>query len=84
MRPDDPAIIDSLGWLYFKQGRLEPAIVQLKRAYQLLSDPEVAAHLGEALWQAGHHDEAQGLLAEALAAAPDDARLLRVQRTFQP
>lgn len=47
---DDPAIIDSLGWGYFLQGKTQLAISHLERAWELLKDPEIGAHLGEALW----------------------------------
>jgi len=48
---DDPAIIDSLGWGYFLQGETKLAIIHLKKAWDLLKDPEIGAHLGEVLWQ---------------------------------
>lgn len=84
LRPDDPAIIDSMGWLAFKLGDHESSITYLRRAYQLLSDPEIAAHLTEALWVAGQRDEAQRLLDAALGDAPDDARLRSVQQQLMP
>lgn len=66
LSPDEAAILDSLGWVYFKQGRLHEALVVLKRAYQQLPDPEVAAHLGETLWTMGRHDEAINIWRAAL------------------
>ncbi|TBR38233.1 tetratricopeptide repeat protein [Marinomonas agarivorans] len=50
LSPEDPAIIDSLGWGYYLQGNLELAINYLQEAWNLLNDPEIGAHLGEALW----------------------------------
>jgi tetratricopeptide (TPR) repeat protein len=47
---DDPAIIDSLGWGHFLLGNSEQAIFYLKKAWNLLKDPEIGAHFGEALW----------------------------------
>ncbi len=84
MRPDDPAIIDSMGWLAFKQGDNETSLAYLRRAYQLLNDPEIAAHLSEVLWAAGHREEAQKLLKSALVEAPEDDRLRQVQQLFKP
>lgn len=48
---DDPAIIDSLGWGHFLLGNNDQAIFYLKKAWDLLKDPEIGAHFGEALWQ---------------------------------
>ena len=77
--PDDPAIMDSLGWLRFRQARYEEAIELLRDAYTLFPDPEIAAHLVEALWMNGAHGEARELIEQALKSSPDDERLLTVQ-----
>ncbi|RZL11448.1 MAG: tetratricopeptide repeat protein [Rubrivivax sp.] len=58
MRPGDPFITDSLGWLEFRAGRTEEAIKWLRQAYVTKADAEIAAHLGEVLWSAGQRDEA--------------------------
>lgn len=57
--PDDPAILDSLGWIYLQQGKTAPAIKLLKQAYDRLPDPEIGSHLGEALWAKGNKAEAK-------------------------
>ena len=77
--PDDPAIMDSLGWLRFRQARYEEAIELLRDAYTLFPDPEIAAHLVEALWMDGARGEARELIEQALETSPDDERLLTVQ-----
>jgi len=64
--PDQPAIIDSYGWILFKQGRLPEAAAALQRAYDLFPDPEIAAHLGEVLWVAGEQVEAREIWQAAL------------------
>ena len=64
LSPRDGFILDSLGWVHFRLGNLERAISILRQAYSLRSDPEIAAHLGEALWTAGQKEEA-GRLIEA-------------------
>lgn len=59
LKPGEPAIIDSMGWVQYRMGNLEQAIVQLKQAFQKQPDAEIAAHLGEVLWTAGQKDEAR-------------------------
>ncbi|WP_047250033.1 tetratricopeptide repeat protein [Chromobacterium subtsugae] len=68
--PDNPVILDSMGWVQFKLGRLEAARKNLDKAYQAMPDPEVAAHLGEVLWRLGRQDEARALWSKELAAHP--------------
>ena len=51
--PDDPAILDSLGWVLFRMGRFTESVRYLKHSLSMLPDAEVAAHLGEALWMSG-------------------------------
>ena len=78
--PGDPAIMDSLGWLRYRQGQLDEAIEWLTGAYKLFPDPEIAAHLGEALWVNGAQGEAQELIEQALSDNPEDEKLLSVQK----
>jgi len=74
--PDDPAIIDSLGWVQFKLGYLDDALYNLQRAYAAFPDPEVAAHLGEVLWVSGKEAEALLIWEQALEADPDSEHVL--------
>ncbi|WP_101674588.1 tetratricopeptide repeat protein [Alloalcanivorax mobilis] len=69
--PDDPAILDSMGWVLYRQGRLDQALRYLARAHALYPDSEVAAHLGEVLWQLGEHDKARLVWKSSLDAEPD-------------
>lgn len=69
--PDDPAIVDSLGWVQYKLGRLHEALANLRAAYAAFPDAEVAAHLGEVLWAMGEQDEAMAIWREALTRQPD-------------
>lgn len=57
--PNNPVIIDSMGWLQFRKGKLDEAIKWLSRAFSNMPDPEIAAHYGEALWQTGKQAEAR-------------------------
>lgn len=75
MAPDDPFIIDSMGWVQFRLGRLSEAEVTLRRAYTLRDDPEIASHLGEVLWQKGDKIAAQTLWRAALAKDPKNDTL---------
>ena len=75
LMPQDPFILDSLGWVCFRRGDHDGALAHLQRAYGMRQDAEIAAHLGEVLWTLGRRDEARRLFAEALAAHPDN-RLL--------
>lgn len=71
LNPDDPATLDSLGWVLFHQGELEEALVYLQRAMSALPDPEVAAHLGEVLWTLGRRDEAIDVWQKSLGTHPN-------------
>lgn len=69
--PDDPAVLDSLGWVNFRMGNLEEAERLLREALQRFPDHEVAAHLGEVLWARGKEREARQVWAKALEDQPD-------------
>jgi tetratricopeptide (TPR) repeat protein len=82
--PDDPAIIDSLGWVQYKLGMLEQAIINLRRAYAAFPDHEVAAHLGEALWVSGEHTEALQIWQSALENFPDSEIVTETMERLMP
>jgi len=65
LEPENPAIIDSLGWILYKTGRYEEALVELRRAYELLPDHEVASHIVEVLVELEQYDEALQVLESA-------------------
>ncbi|SFL85472.1 Tetratricopeptide repeat-containing protein [Halopseudomonas pachastrellae] len=69
--PSDPAIQDSLGWVYYRLGDLDRAEALLRDAYAAYPDQEVAAHLGEVLWRQGKEREARRVWREALEHSPD-------------
>ncbi|HET6397696.1 MAG TPA: tetratricopeptide repeat protein [Pseudoxanthomonas sp.] len=75
--PDDAAIIDSYGWVLYRLGRHEEALVELRRAWGLMKDPEIGAHLGEVLWVLGRRDEARRYFDEARKLQPDNRALRR-------
>ncbi len=78
--PESPAIIDSLGWVLFKLGQHEEALVQLERAYEGMQDHEVAAHIVETLDALGRRDEALEFLEAAEALTPDSHLLEDVRK----
>ncbi len=69
--PEDPAILDSMGWIAFRQGRMADAEGYLKRALEKFQDGEIAAHLGEVLWAQGRQDEAKKVWEAQLKVQPD-------------
>jgi tetratricopeptide (TPR) repeat protein len=75
--PDNPAIIDSYGWVLYRLGRNAEALVQLRRAFSLQKDPEIAAHLGEVLWASGDKDEARRFFEQGRKLDPDNRALKR-------
>jgi tetratricopeptide (TPR) repeat protein len=77
--PDSPAIIDSLGWVLFKLGRYDEALVELQRAYEGFDDPEVAAHIVEVLVALQREDDALLFLEAAEAKRPDSELLKDVR-----
>lgn len=74
--PDNAAIIDSHGWVLYRLGRNDEALVELRRAFGLQKDPEIAAHLGEVLWVQGEKDEARRFFDESKRLQPEDNRAL--------
>src|SRR5690606_22583155 len=71
LAPDNPPILDSVGWALFRQGRYEEARSDLEEACALLQDPGLASHLAEIYWTLGERDRARELLDTTLAKWPD-------------
>lgn len=82
LAPDDAAIMDSVGWGYYRSGRLDDSVNMLRRAFAGNPDPEVAAHLGEVLWMRGDKDEARKVWQDSLKANPGNSQLQAVIRKF--
>jgi len=83
LRPDDPYILDSLGWVYFRMGRNDLALRYLQQAYDARPEAEIAAHLGEALWHDDRRDEAMQRWREGEQLDPDNATLGDTLRRFE-
>lgn len=83
-QPDNPAIIDSHGWVLYRLGRNDEALAELRRAWALTRDAEIGAHLGEVLWVMGRKDEARQFFAESEKLDPDNRALKRAREQFTP
>ena len=75
LAPEDPFILDSMGWVQFRLGRLKEAEVLLRRAYEIRPDAEIATHLGEVLWVKGQREDAQKLWRDAQSKDPQNDTL---------
>ena len=82
--PDSPAIIDSLGWVLYKQGKYEEALAELQRAYERLDDHEVAAHIVDVLYALERRDEALEVLEDAESRHTDSELLEDVRNRLFP
>lgn len=77
LKPDSPAILDSMGWVQYRLGNHKEALRYLRRAFDTMQDVEIAAHLGELLWVTGKKQEAQKVIHGALKKNPDNKYLLQ-------
>jgi tetratricopeptide (TPR) repeat protein len=82
--PEDPAIIDSMGWVLYRLGRLQESREYLQKAYDMTQDSEIAAHLGEVMWVMGDQDAARALWKSARKANPGDRLLEDTVRRYLP
>jgi tetratricopeptide (TPR) repeat protein len=84
LKPENPMILDSMGWVLFKLDKKEEALLLLLKAYQTFPDSEVAAHLGEVLWVLDKKDEAQAIWQQSLQNAPNNKVLIETINRFIP
>ncbi len=84
LKPDDGAIVDSLGWAYYVRGEIDKAVDTLERAVLLMpNDPTINEHLGDAYWRAGRYREARFQWAHALAFHPEPERRKALTRKLR-
>jgi Flp pilus assembly protein TadD len=76
----EPFLIDSLGWVAYREGQLDEAERLLRQAWRGRPDAEIGAHLVEVLWQRGERDEARRLWAEASQREPQHPALQAVRK----
>jgi len=84
LAPEDSYILDSLGWVLFRQGQNQEALGYLRRAYEARPDAEIAAHLGEVLWVIGRQAEAQKVWVDALRGQPKNEVLQSTVKRLSP
>lgn len=82
IRPEDPFILDSMGWVQYRLGNHADAISYLERALTKREDAEIAAHLGEVLWINGEQDRARQVWQRALEKHPDNDVLKDTLKKF--
>ncbi len=82
--PENAAIIDSYGWVLYRLGKTQEALVQLRRAWGLLKDPEIAAHIGQLLWEQGKREEAKTYFEAARKLDPNNRALQRAMEKAVP
>jgi tetratricopeptide (TPR) repeat protein len=84
LSPEDPFILDSMGWAHFRMGNFDDSEKFLRRALAEQPDPEIAAHLGEVLWAKGERDRAKDIWQSQLKTSPDNPVLLETVRRLAP
>lgn len=82
LQPNDHYMLDSLGWVHYRLGNLTLAVENLRRAYNIQADPEIAAHLGEVLWKQGLQEEAKKVWGLALKEHPANDLLVATAKKF--
>ncbi len=82
LKPEDPAVIDSYGWLQYRLGKLGLALEYLRRAYNGDQDPEIAAHLGEVLWVMGEKSEAKSIWKKMREDDPEGEHITDIEQRF--
>ena len=83
LAPEDPFILDSMGWLHYRLREYDKAIDYLRRALTLRADADIAAHLGEVLWVSGRREEAERVWAEAVRTSPANETLTETMRRLK-
>lgn len=82
LSPGDASITDSLGWVEYRMGNLAEALRLLDEAYRKRPDPEMAAHLGEVLWQLGQRERARAVWKEGLLLNAENETLRETLKRF--
>ncbi|MFK8026812.1 MAG: tetratricopeptide repeat protein [Gammaproteobacteria bacterium] len=82
LKPNDPAVMDSMGWIQFRKGNYAEAESYLRKALDLMDDAEIIGHLGELLWAQGNYEEARNLLREAMDRHSEDSYIQKLIKQF--
>ncbi|HEX5635504.1 MAG TPA: tetratricopeptide repeat protein, partial [Gammaproteobacteria bacterium] len=81
--PNDPSILDSLGWVYYRLGEYEESVKHLRKAFAQFEDAEIAAHLGEVLWVSGQTEEAGKIWQRGASLRADHPVLVETMKRFK-
>lgn len=82
LSPEDPFILDSMGWVEYRLGHFSQGLQYLERAFQQRPDPEIAAHLGEVMWAKGDKPGAEKVWRDALRDNPENDELQKVIKKY--
>ena len=82
--PDDPAILDSLGWVSYRLGKMQDALKWLGMAFEKLEDAEIAAHYGEVLWKSNQQDKAREVWNKGKQLNAEHPVLVETLKRLQP
>jgi len=82
LQPEDASIIDSMGWISYRLGRLREAEGYLREAWKTMRNAEIAAHLGEVLWASGQKDEARSLWKLGVQMDSDNEILIKTMQRY--
>lgn len=83
IEPNDPAIMDSMGWVQYRLGNYEEALLRLREAMKAFPDPEIAAHLGEVLWVMGDTEQARATWTKGMELNPNNDIIPRVIKRLE-
>jgi len=82
--PDDPAILDSLGWVSYRLGKMDEALKWLSKAFEMLEDAEIAAHYGEVLWQSNQKEKAREIWEKGKLQNAENPVLVETLKRIKP
>jgi len=82
LSPDDPFILDSMGWVLYRMGNAKEGLDFLQRAFEKRPDPEIAAHIGEVLWARGQKQDAEKIWRDASKGSPENELLQSTMKRF--
>jgi len=82
LQPEDASIIDSMGWISYRLGRLTEAEAYMREAWKIMRNAEIAAHLGEVLWARGQKDEARSTWQLGIQMEGDNETLIKTMQRF--
>lgn len=83
LAPEDPFVMDGIGFVYLRMGNYSSAVSYFNKAFSLNRDPDIALHLGEALWRNGQKDQAKQVLKAALQETPEHNSLQELVQRFE-